>query len=150
MKYLAPAEARTQIGNIKYLDQLRNLAKKQRNGSTLGEIIFWKNIKSDKLGYRFLRQKPIGRFIIDFYSSKLMLAVEIDGGSHLTKKGGDIGRDEYLLQRGIITVRYQNESVLEQPEKIINDLQIIIKRREKELSLSSKGDVPTLCRDRGI
>lgn len=150
MKYLAPEEARNRIGNLKYLDQLRNLAKRQRNDSTLGEIIFWKNVMSDKLGFRFLRQKPIGRYILDFYCSKLMLAIEIDGGSHLKKKGLDIGRDEYLLQRGVMTIRYKNEDVLKTPEKIIVELKDLILNRQKELSLSSKGECPTRGRIRGI
>jgi very-short-patch-repair endonuclease len=150
MKYIAPVEARNRIGNLKYLEQLRNLARRQRNNSTLGEIIFWQKIKNDRLGYRFLRQKPVGRFIVDFYCSKLLLAIEIDGDSHLKKKGSDIGRDEYLLQRGIITIRYKNEDILKMPERIIIKLKTLIISREKELSLSSKGECPTTGRTRGI
>jgi|GEM_PF-434458 len=150
MKYTAPEEARNRIGNLKYLDPLRNLANKQRNNSTLGEIIFWKYIKCDKLGFRFLRQKPIGRCIVDFYCSKLMLAIEIDGGSHLTKKSVDIGRDEYLLQRGVTTIRYDNDKVLDNPDKIINNLINIINMRKVELSLLSKGECPPLADKRDL
>lgn len=33
-------------------------------------------------GYQFMRQKPIGNYIVDFYCSKLKLVIEIDGESH--------------------------------------------------------------------
>ena len=33
-------------------------------------------------GYDFDRQRPIDRFIVDFYCQELMLAIEIDGSSH--------------------------------------------------------------------
>ena len=79
-----------------------------------------------------------------------MLAIEIDGSSHLKKKGSDVGRDEYLLQRGVTTIRYNNEDILKRPEKVIMELKDLILRRQKELSLSSKGECPTGGRTRGI
>jgi len=49
------------------------------------------------LKYRFLRQKPIGNYILDFYCSKLLLAIEIDGISHEDRIDYDHKRDDYLL-----------------------------------------------------
>ncbi len=82
-------------------------------------------LSRDKTGYRFLRQKPIDRFIIDFYCPKLLLAIEIDGGSHIKKKGRDEHRDKFLKQIGITTIRFTNEEVINNIElvrKKINDL----------------------------
>ncbi|MBP9817876.1 DUF559 domain-containing protein, partial [Candidatus Shapirobacteria bacterium] len=141
MKYTAPEEARTQVGNLRYLEELRLLSKRQRNKSTLGEIIFWQKIKGDALGYRFLRQKPVGRFIADFYCSKLTLVIEIDGEYHKRTLERDKGRDLYFVQRGINTVRFDNQFVLDNTGEAVNQLRTIITTREKELSLSSKGDV---------
>ena len=31
---------------------------------------------------RFQRQKPIGRYIVDFYCAKAQLVIELDGGGH--------------------------------------------------------------------
>lgn len=150
MKYVAPIEVRTQVGNLRYLDELRNLSKKQRNKSTIEEILFWKKIKNDALGYRFLRQKAVGRFIIDFYCSKLMLAVEIDGSSHISKLGSDEGRDKYLLVRGILTVRYKNDEIVKNINKVVNNLRKVILVREVELSLSSKGEGPAAAGPEGF
>ena len=149
MKYTAPEEARTQVGNLRYLEELRLLSKRQRNKSTLGEIIFWQKIKGDALGYRFLRQKPVGRFIADFYCSKLTLVIEIDGGYHKKVLERDKGRDLYFVQRGIKTIRFDNKLVLDNTNDVIRQLREIIKSREKEVSLSSKRDVRQVS-DRGI
>jgi len=71
-----------------------------------------KNIEYEKTGFKFSRQKPINRFILDFYCSKLNLAIEIDGGSHIKKKANDILRDKFLSQIGIQTIRFTNEEIL--------------------------------------
>jgi len=44
-------------------------------------------------GFQFNRQKPLGKFIADFYSKKLNLVIEIDGSSHEGKEQYDNDRD---------------------------------------------------------
>jgi very-short-patch-repair endonuclease len=66
MKYKAPEEARTRLGNLKYLEELRTLARNNRKNPTEAERIFWKLLSYKKMGYKFLRQKPMGKFILDF------------------------------------------------------------------------------------
>lgn len=119
------------MGNLRYLADLRQLAKQNRRNSTEAEGMMWKRLK--KLKYPFLRQKPINRFIIDFYCSKLLLAVEIDGDSHDKKKNYDRGRDEMLESVGIKTVRFRNENVLFDLENVMRELVLLIKEREREL-----------------
>lgn len=116
-------------GALKYLEELRVLARNNRRNPTAAEEMFWKNLKKNK--YPFLRQKPLGRFILDFYGSKLLLAIEIDGDSHDDKKYLDNERDKYFEQRGIKTIRLRNEEVLDGDcEELIEK---IICEREKEL-----------------
>jgi very-short-patch-repair endonuclease len=95
------------------------------------EKIFWKKLKKYK--YPFLRQKAIYRFILDFYCSKLLLAIEIDGGIHNNRKNYDDGRDDLLNKIGIKTVRFKNEEVLENIEEVFKRLEEIMKEREKEI-----------------
>lgn len=118
MGYKAPEEARTRLGNLKYLEELRILARENRKDPTEAEKIFWKLLSYKKTGYKFLRQKPMGKFILDFYCSKLMLAIEVDGDSHDSKKYLDKQRDLYLEQRGIKTIRFTNEEILNNLEKV--------------------------------
>jgi very-short-patch-repair endonuclease len=41
------------------------------------------------LGYSFLRQRPIYKYIVDFYCPKLKLVIEIDGESRREKFARD-------------------------------------------------------------
>ncbi len=59
------------------------LAKMLRRNMTETEALLWNELKSNKLdGYKFRRQHPIGRFIVDFYCHKAMLVIELDGEIH--------------------------------------------------------------------
>jgi very-short-patch-repair endonuclease len=114
-------------GNVNYLEELRYLSRKNRKNPTMAEERIWQELLSKrKTGYKFLRQKPIHRFILDFYCSELNLAIEIDGGSHNRKKGFDLSRDQFLKQIGIKTVRFTNEDIINNIEKIKSILTSII------------------------
>lgn len=113
-------EARHDLrGNVRYLKELKDLADINRNNPTPAEKLIWDRLlKNKQTGHIFLRQKPISRFILDFYCSKLALAIEIDGGSHLRKKGRDRSRDIYLNCIGIKTIRFTNQEILDDIEKV--------------------------------
>lgn len=137
MKYIAPIETRTQKLNIKYLEELRILARNNRKYPTDGEYKIWKVLLSDrKITEKFLRQKPIGKYILDFYCSKLLLAIEIDGDSHDKKYWQDKNRDWYMENRGIKTIRFTNEEVLKDIDNVFRKLLDTIKKRENELVFS--------------
>ena len=133
MRYKAPEEVRTRRGNLKYLEELRTLSRNNRKNPTESEKKFWKLLSYKKLNLKFLRQKPMGKFILDFYCSKLMLAIEVDGDSHDNKKYLDKQRDLYLEQRGIKTVRFENEEVLNNINLVKEKLFKVIENREVEL-----------------
>lgn len=136
MKHISPIEAMTKRGNFKYLKELRLLARQNRKNPTKSEILIWNVVlKNRKMGYLFLRQKPIGRFILDFYCSKLLLAIEIDGDSHNIKQYLDRSRDIFFEQRKVRTIRFKNEEILNDLEKVKKDLEKIIRERELHLSL---------------
>jgi len=62
---------------------LKERARFLRNNSTLSEILLWEYLKNKKImDYDFHRQKPLDKYIVDFYCPELMLAIEIDGDSH--------------------------------------------------------------------
>jgi len=114
-------------GNVNYLKELRELAKNNRKKPTTGEEIIWKEIlMKRKIGYKFLRQKPVNRFILDFYCSELNLAIEIDGNSHNKKKNYDNARDLFLNQIGIKTIRFSNDEVIDNIENVKKKIMIII------------------------
>ena len=59
---------------------------------------------------RFQRQKPIGPYIVDFYSHSAKLVVELDGSQHYEEvgKSRDQQRDKYLQTCGLSILRFSN------------------------------------------
>ena len=129
MKYITDYEFKTKRGNIKYLESLRRLSRINRKNPTDAEFVMWQFLRKNNFGYKFTRQKPILRFVLDFYCSKLLLAIEIDGGSHNKKQNYDLERDRYLSGLNIKTIRFTNEEVLNGFEKVKEKLLTLIKGR---------------------
>lgn len=71
---------------------------------------------------KFLRQKPIGCFIVDFYCAKLGWVIEIDGDSHAGQIGYDESRTALLQQYDLIVIRYDNRDVLNNIAGVYDDL----------------------------
>lgn len=90
-------------------------------------------LRKDKTWYRFLRQKPIWNYIIDFYCDKLKLWIEIDDKSHDFKWKDDDERTKYLNNLWIKIIRYTNEQVHFNLDWLVVDLNDKIERRAIEL-----------------
>lgn len=79
---------------------------------------------------RIYRQRPIGKYILDFYCAKARLAIEIDGGQHYDEADNeqyDSKRTKYLNSQGIRVIRIPNNQIMnnfngvcEYIDKIIN------------------------------
>ena len=99
---------------IPYEPYLKELARKLRNDSSISEIKLWGELKGKQmLGYDFHRQKPLLKYIVDFYCNELMLAVEIDGISHWDDEAvkKDNERQAKLEKLGITFLRFTEEDV---------------------------------------
>ena len=54
-----------------------------RKGATQHERLLWRHLCNRQLqGWKFRRQHPVDRYIIDFYCPEARLAIELDGGGH--------------------------------------------------------------------
>jgi len=102
-----------------YNTKLKNRSRELRNKSTLSEVLLWNEIKAKKLGYQFLRQKPIGNYIVDFYCPKLKLIIEIDGSSHNSKQEYDNFRDEYFNEAQLRLIRFLDNDVKNNLDNVI-------------------------------
>ncbi|MDY3992280.1 endonuclease domain-containing protein [Evtepia sp.] len=62
---------------------------------------------------RFLRQKVIDEYIVDFYCREAALVIELDGSQHYEEAGleADRFRTERLKQRGLTVLRIPNNAV---------------------------------------
>ena len=96
---------------IPYDPKLKEFAKQLRKNSTLSEVLLWQNIKNKALGVQFHRQVPLLDYIVDFYCHELMLAIEIDGDSHLYKYEYDAKRQGELEKVGVFFIRFSDLDV---------------------------------------
>ena len=116
---------------LPYNPKLIELAKQLRNNSTLAEVLLWNELKNRKLkGYRFIRQKPIGNYIVDFFCKELFLAIEIDGSTHHDKGEEDIKRQEELEKLGIKFLRFNDKDVKNNIGDVVQSIVDWIEREE--------------------
>ena len=95
--------------------QTRNSAGELLKDQTPAERRLWEVLRARKCGgLRFLRQRPFGQYIVDFYCPARRLAIEVDGSVHDEESvcAYDAMRQHALEEQGIALIRLQNEDVL--------------------------------------
>ncbi len=128
---------------IQYNPYLKKYWRTNRKNQTEAEWKIWHIVlKQDKTWYRFLRQKPIWNYILDFYCDKLKLWIEIDDLSHDWKWEEDEERIEYLNSLWIKIIRYSNEDINYRLEGVMIDLEDTLEERRIELQKSKKTFAP--------
>ncbi len=101
-------------------------AKELRRYETEAEKRLWARLcRNQLLGLKFRRQHPINRFIVDFYCVKIKLVIEVDGNIHEIpeNKVYDIGRSQILNDFGIKVIRFTNEEIIEDIEKVVKNIE---------------------------
>lgn len=80
------------------------------------------------MNLKFRRQRPFGRYVLDFFCEELNLAVELDGVHHLESGVAerDAERTEFLQSRGLTVVRVENEELIVNPHMVFDRLGRII------------------------
>jgi very-short-patch-repair endonuclease len=113
-------------GRLPYNPKLKDHARELRKNQTKTEIIFWSQVLKPLMKnfpeLRFLRQRPIHHFIVDFYCAKLKLVIEVDGTSHNEKKEYDAERTAILNGYGITVLRYTNHEILNNAQAVYQNL----------------------------
>jgi Protein of unknown function (DUF559) len=70
-----------------------NRAQLLRKRATDAERILWRDLRNRNFaGYKFRRQHPFDRYILDFYCPAAKLAIELDGGGHNYRAGQILDR----------------------------------------------------------
>ncbi len=97
---------------FKHKKELTVLAKNLRKKMTKEECHLWFDFLKE-YPQKFLRQKVIGNYIVDFYCPAVKLVVEIDGSQHFEDKEilYDNKRTEFLRQFGITVLRFTNKDI---------------------------------------
>ncbi len=93
----------------------RYQARELRRNSTPAERSLWQRLRGRKLhDLKFLRQHPIGPFVVDFCCRDRRLIVELDGEVHEKEqqRAYDEQRDAYLRSQDYVVLRLPNEQIL--------------------------------------
>ena len=96
-------------------------ARALRRDMTLPEGMLWRALRQRPDGFKFRRQHPIGRCVVDFYCPALRLVVEVDGEAHSMgdHPAGDSRRDAWLRGQGLRVLHFNASDV-------INDLPSVV------------------------
>lgn len=89
-------------------------ARDLRFSAPFPERLLWGRLRNRRLvGWKFKRQVPIGRYVVDFLCMDARLIVELDGGQHSTESAVvyDETRTSELRRLGFRVIRFWNGEV---------------------------------------
>ncbi len=117
---------------LPYDKNLKQLSRNLRNDSTKAEIILWKELRAAALGYTFNRQKPILKYIVDFYCKPLNLVIEVDGITHWDEEQQekDKIRQNDLEGLRLHFLRFDDNDVLHDLENVVRSICFTIEELE--------------------
>jgi very-short-patch-repair endonuclease len=106
---------------------LNDLAKSLRRDATSAERLLWSRLRRHEIeGFRFRRQVPLQKYIVDFACFEARLVVEVDGATHSTRM--EIARDklrERVLSADRFTVlRVTNDEVFNNIEGVLETIRL--------------------------
>lgn len=112
---------------VRYRRNLTARARNLRSDPTPAERKLWFEFLSSH-PIKFTRQKPLGRYIADFYCAKLQLVIELDGDTHFTDRGEgyDRRRTASLESERIRVLRFTNKEVMEQFEAVCQRIEEVL------------------------
>lgn len=107
-----------------YNDQIQKDRRRElRKNQTEVEKILWYEIRGRKINnFKFYRQYGVGPYILDFFCPQIRLAVELDGKQHKYALEYDKERETFLKKADIQTIRFWNNEVLENVEKVVEKI----------------------------
>ena len=117
-------EPRYQTAQRSLYHLTKKLAEEKRKNPTHEEMLMWERLKNNQTGFHIRRQHIIGSFMVDFTCLDKLVTIEIDGGYHNDPeiKKYDEERTRLLKEQGFLELRYTNEDVRKDIEKVIGDI----------------------------
>lgn len=108
------------------------IARRLRRRATAAERSLWRLLRDRATdGFKFRRQHPVERYVLDFYCPEACLALEVDGSHHDAPDQGsyDAIRTRYLDALGIRVVRFSNQQVLDDPDSVVQAIEHLLERK---------------------
>ncbi len=104
---------------------LKELARELRKKETSAEFLLWGLLRSRQvLGVKFRRQHQFGNYVADFYCHEAKLVLECDGAAHEPNEQWhhDQNRDAYMIAQGLRVLRFTNEQILIETQKVLDEI----------------------------
>lgn len=119
---------------------MRERARALRREMAEAERCLWYQLRAHRfMGLKFKRQKPLGRYIVDFVCLERRLIIELDGGQHAEQLAYDQRRDCWLRTQGFDVLRFWNHEVLLQADAVLERLRLWVEQNQPSPpTLSSK------------
>ena len=109
---------------------MNNRARMLRQLSSDAENRLWHFLRNRQLArLKFRRQMPMGPYIVDFACVQARLIIEADGGQHLEQIAFDDRRTAFLSARGFEVLRYWNDDILRDTERVLEDILYHLEKR---------------------
>ena len=99
-------------------------ARTLRRNMSLPEAVLWRVLRTRPDGFKFRRQHPAGRYVLDFYCEAARLAVEVDGMAHNMgdNPAQDDARDAWLAGHDVMVLRFAASDVLDDCDACIRQI----------------------------
>jgi very-short-patch-repair endonuclease len=98
-----------------------------RHDPTPAESILWKALRGRQLaGFKFRRQHPIDRFIVDFYCADAHLVIEVDGDIHTYTEDEDAIRQQFIESRGLHVLRFRNQQIEDDLNNVLDAIHSVL------------------------
>jgi very-short-patch-repair endonuclease len=123
---------------IPYRRDLKRRSQALRRDPSPAERKLWYEFLRD-LPVKFTRQKPLGRYIADFYCASRMVVIELDGDSHFSDRAQryDKSRTAALSAEGIRVLRVMNTDVMQNFEGVCETIRRVLDAEPKNPPLAS-------------
>jgi very-short-patch-repair endonuclease len=122
-------------------------AKILRRNLTDAEQKLWYHLRAHRfMGRKFKRQKPIGRYVVDFICLEEKLIIELDGGQHAENQEYDQERDAWLRGQGYTVLRFWNNELMNETEGVLERIRLVIFREATCSETLSPSPSPTSVR----
>ena len=138
---------------LHYNRNLKPLARELRSNQTDSERLLWSRLRRKQLlGIQFQRQRPLGPYIVDFYSPIANLVIEVDGSQHgePSAKAKDEERDKWLKGQGLTVLRFNSREVLNELDGVVQIIYQQLQEAQDHPSQPPKQKTKPPFRKRGL
>ena len=107
-------------------------ARRLRREQTEEEKQLWRALRAGRFaGFKFRRQHPAGKCLLDFYCASARLSIELDGFQHglPEHQRRDAAREQFLAAADIEELRFWNHQWRKNPEGVLLEIWHALHRR---------------------